>query len=191
VIDGRRIGLEHQELTEEDLARTSSNLTWLERQLREELCQRGADRDLALSVGVRAAAPVFRRRRELEESVRALAQLAVERSPTVSREQPLELLASELFPLGIVGPEFVHISRTSGAALGPLATVSRGFWGPGGSAVVSAVRRKEELLPAYVANSSASEQWLLLVTGESYEQATDSVVTQWTRECRPTSTGFT
>jgi hypothetical protein len=75
----------------------------------------------------------------------------------------------------------VFLSRTSGAAAGPLATVSRGFWGPGNSTVLEAIRRKEELLTGYVANTAAGEQWLLLVTGEGYEQASDSVLTESTR----------
>jgi len=181
-VGDRRIGLEHQELTEEDLASTSANLTWLEGELGAELRRRGADRDLHVAVSVNAASPLFRRRRDLAELARRVAGLALERAPGVTREEELQLFPSELHPLGIVGPDFVHLSRTTGALEGPLATVSRGFWGPGDSALLEAIREKEELLPAYVGNTGAEEQWLLLVTGQGYEQATDSVLTEWTRE---------
>lgn len=178
VVGGRRIGLEHQELTEEDLASTSLNLAWLQDALATELRRRGADRDLHVAVSVNAASPRFRRRRELKELVRRVAAFALERAPAVSRGDELQVFARQLYPLGIVGPEFVYISRTSGALEGPLATVSRGFWGPGDSAVVEAIRAKEKLLPTYAADPTLSEVWLLLVTGEGYQQATDSVLTK-------------
>jgi hypothetical protein len=48
--------------------------------------------------------------------------------------------------------------------------------------VLEAIRRKESLLPAYIeADPSLKEHWLLLVTGDGYVQATDSVMTQWTK----------
>lgn len=114
--------------------------------------------------------------------------LALNRAPGVTRDDGLQVFAPELRSFGIVGPDFVHLSRTSGAAAGPLATVSRGFWGPGDSEVVEAIRRKEELLPAYAAAIPLLEEhWLLLVAGDGYEQATDSVMSEWTR----VPTGFT
>lgn len=181
-LDGRRVGLEHQELTEEDLASTAGNLTWLENELRDELVRRGADRDLAVGLGVEAAAPTYRRRRDLEELVSNLADLAHERAPAVTRERPLQFLARELVPLGIRGPTFVHLSRTTGAAVGPIISVGRGIWGPGEDGVVEAIRAKEDLLPDYRAASGLEEQWLLLVTGDTYAQATDSALTEWIRE---------
>ncbi|HSD22378.1 MAG TPA: hypothetical protein VLC54_20180 [Anaeromyxobacter sp.] len=103
------------------------------------------------------------------------------------RGDKLQIYARELRPLGIVGPDFVHLSRTSGALQGPLATVSRGFWGPGESSVLEAIRRKEQRLPDYAADPTLAEVWLLLVTGDTWQQATDSVLTEWTRV--PTSFG--
>ncbi len=182
VVAGRRIGLEHEELTEEDLASTSTNLTWLESELGAELRRRGADRDLHIAVSVNAASPLFRRRRDLAELAKQVVGLALERAPRVRRGVALQIYARELQLLGIVGPEFVHLSRTSGALQGALATVSRGFWGPGESSVLEAIRRKEQRLPDYVADPTLAEVWLLLVTGEAWQQATDSVLTKWTRE---------
>lgn len=182
VMGGRRIGLEHQELTEEDLASTSSNLTWLEEQLGTELRRRGADRDLHVAIMVNAASPNFRRRRDLGELASRVADLAMERAQGVTRAKELRLLSRDLRPLGIVGPDVVYLSRTSGAWEGPLATVQPSFWGPGDSGVVEAIGRKEKLLPAYAAaDPSLEEHWLLLVTGEGYEQATDPILTEGAR----------
>jgi hypothetical protein len=186
VIDGRRIGLEHQELTEEDLARNEPNIDWLEEALTAELLRLGIGQDLSVGVGVDAAAPFFRRRRDVTELVRRLGAFAAERAMAIPPEGTLELSAAQLAVHGIIGPRFVSLSRVAGSG-GGHAFVSRGFWGPGDSAIEAAVRRKEELLPAYAAlNPCLEEFWLLLVTGDRWEQATDSALAEWTS----ISTGF-
>lgn len=125
--------------------------------------------------------PPFRQRRDLPGLARRIAEIALPHAATATREHPFELRLHELRPLGVAGVESLFVRRTRGALAGPLATVSRIVLGPVDAAVVEAIRDKEERLPAYVSNTGAEEQWLLLVTGEGYEQSTDSVLTQWTR----------
>ncbi len=103
VLEGRRIGLEQRELTEEDLAANAPNLAWLEKALAQELRQRGLDWDLHVGVSVNATSPFFRKCRELEDLVPRLAAFAAERGPTATREKPLQVLARDLNALGIVG----------------------------------------------------------------------------------------
>jgi hypothetical protein len=182
VVGGRRLGLEHQELTEEDLARNERNLTGLQDDLRDELRRQGAAHDLHVAVGVNAASDVFRRRSDLPDLARRIAEIALPHAATVTREHPFEIRPHEIRPFGVAGVESLSVHRTRGALAGPLATVSRGFWGPVESSVLEAIREKEERLPVYVANTGVEEQWLLLVTGEGYVQATDSVLTRELRE---------
>ncbi len=180
VINGCRIGLEHQELTEEDLASNQPNLDWLAKALTAELGRRGVDPELDVGVSVNAAAPLFRKRRFVEELIPRIADLVAERAPTVTTEETLEVLGPELANVGIVGPSAVYVSRIAGFN-GPLAFVQPSAWGPVDSSVRRAIREKEKRLDAYVANPPLAELWLLLVTGETWQQATDSVLTQWTR----------
>ena len=47
--------------------------------------------------------------------------------------------------------------------------------------MIEAVRGKEQLLRAYAGDASLEEIWLLLVTGDAWQQATDSELTEQTR----------
>jgi hypothetical protein len=153
----------------------------LQDELGAELGRRGGDRDLAVGLAVGPGDPVFQRRRDVGDLAARVATLALERAPTVTRSSPIQVPRRELLEQRIRGVHFLHLSRTSGAWPGPLATVTPGGWGPGDSTMIEAIRKKEERLATYVADTGIPEQWLLLVTGEGYVQPTDSVMVEWTR----------
>ncbi|MFL5310304.1 MAG: hypothetical protein ACJ79H_07630 [Myxococcales bacterium] len=181
VIEGRRIGLEHRELIEEDLASNEPNLAWLEKELSAELARRGLDPHFHVSMSANAAAPFFRRRRQVARLVGEVADFAEALAASVTFDAPLQISAPELARKGIVELDFLRFERRRAFDAGPLAYVSRGFWGPVDAALVEAVRGKEQLLAAYVGDASLQEIWLLLVTGDAWQQATDSAFTRQTR----------
>ena len=181
LFEGRRIGLEHCELTEERLAKNKGNIAALESALKEEFRCIGLREDLSVAVHVDAWAPFFSARRDVEKLARQIAKFAAKCAPHVTLEMRIEAGGRHLFREGVVGPTMLTVQRHAPPLWGgPQAFVSPGFWGPGDSSVFRAVRQKEQHLPTYASNSSLTEVWLLLVTGDTWTQATDSVLTEWT-----------
>jgi len=181
VMEGRRIGLEHRELIEEELASNEPNFAWLEKELSAELARRGLDPHFHLSMSANAAAPFFRKRRQVARLVGQVADFAEALAASVTVDAPLQVSAPELAGKGIVELDFLRFERRRAFDAGPLACVSRGSWGPVDAAVIEAVRGKEQLLRAYAGDASLEEIWLLLVTGDAWQQATDSELTEQTR----------
>ncbi len=178
---GRRIGLEHRELTEEALASNAHNLVALEVRLRDEMKRLGVPGDIQVAVSVDATAPFFRKRRQVEVLATSIAKCAAAKAGEVSVESPARVAAADVAPPSALGADLLVVSRHPRLRDGPYAIVSPAFWGPVDSTLLAAVQEKEKLLPTYQAQQRLDEVWLLLVTGETWVQVTDSVLTEHTR----------
>jgi hypothetical protein len=181
VIGGRRVGLEHRELYEEDLAANRPNIDWLAQGLRAELAKLGLGEGVSVSVGLNAAAPRFRKRSQVAELIPAIAQIAQEHAPRVEPGDSVQVNAPALMRRGLGSVSLVVVQRHEYLRGGPHAYVSSSYWGPGESSVLAAVREKEGRLSEYRKAKALDAVWLLLVTGASWTQATDSVLTEWLR----------
>jgi hypothetical protein len=182
LVDGRRVGLEHSELTEPTLAQNADNLMWFEPALERELSAAHVAPDITVSVIMRSEAPVLRARRQVDALASAVAAFAARRAPQVVVDEDLQVRARDLLREGVEGVDVVSIARHDHSLEdGPWAFVSNGHWGPGDSTALAAVRRKEQRLHAYAGDPSLSEIWLLLVTGDHWTQSTDSALTRWTK----------
>lgn len=134
-----------------------------------------------MGVGVDAhASHYFRRRSTVRELAVRLARFAQAHAANVGPGTPLDYNIPELGRHGFPGLQALILSRVRVAG-GPHVTVTPGYWGPVESSVIAAVRKKEQRLPTYKATRALDEWWLLLVTGESWVQATDSALTEWLR----------
>ncbi len=180
-IDGRQVGIEHCELTEQDLASNKPNIDSLEPTLKEELKKLPLAGDLHVGIGVDAhASHYFRKRSTVRELAVRLARFAHEHEANVTSDARLDFNIPELERLGFPGLRTLILSRVRIPG-GPHVTVTPGYWGPVESSVVAAIEKKEQRLPAYKEKKTLAECWLLLVTGESWTQATDSALTEWLR----------
>lgn len=180
VLDGRRIGLEHRELTEEDLAANARNLVALEGLISDEMKRLGVPDDVQVAVStVNAAAPFFQKRRHVEALATSIANFVAANAPALTATATIRVPAADVAPQGVLGADPV-VARHPRLRGGPFAFVSWGFWGPVDASVVVAVEEKEVLLPTYRTEQRLDEVWLLLVTGETWVQATDSVLTEHT-----------
>jgi hypothetical protein len=179
LIEGRRVGLEHRELYEEDLAANKANIEWLEHALRAELARLGLGEDFWVGVGWSAAAPLFRKRSHVDDLARRIARLAHEHVSRVEAGGSLAINAPALARVHHL-PDLLHVTVVRHEHLrgGPRADVSPAFWGPVESSVVAAVQDKERRLARYKAAGALDACWLLLVTGDSWAQATDSALTE-------------
>lgn len=124
---------------------------------------------LRMGVGLSdASAPAFRRLRDVEALARRLAAFARAHEANV----PLKPSVSWIHAQGF--RELVMLSLEPHHEA--MAIVAPVVLGPGVAAVHEAVRRKEAKLVRY--RALVDEAWLLLVTGASWTQATDSVLTE-------------
>jgi hypothetical protein len=161
----RRIGLEHTELEEEDLKANESNLFDFEAMLQREL--QTLDVHLLVGVGLAGNERLFRRRRDVEALAKRLALWVRDNAPMAPLRPSTRWIAEQGFP------ELVMLSLEFRDE--PRAIVSPSVLGPGNMSIEPAVRAKEKKLAAY--RASVDEAWLLLVTGRSWTQMTDSVIT--------------
>jgi hypothetical protein len=181
LVEGRRIGLEHCELTEQVLAANRPNISALESALRNELVTIGLGQDFSVGIGVNAAAPLFRKQAQVTELAGRLARLAFDQASALSVGAGADLNAPALAGHGFKDILCVNIKRFQEGDLcaGPHVFVTPGICGPGRSSARAAVQAKERRLAAYKGAKNLKEVWLLLVTGESWVQATNSVMTEY------------
>ncbi len=170
-----------EQKTEEDLASNKRNEFVLEERLRGEMKGLGVPGDIQVAVTVDATAPFFRKRRQVEVLATNIAKCVAVRAAEVSVDSPARVPAADVAPPGALGADLVLVSRHPRLQDGPYAIVSPAFWGPVDSTLVTAVEEKQKLLPTYRAQQRLDKVWLLLVTGETWVQATDSVLTEHTR----------
>jgi len=180
LVEGRRVGLEHCELTEQDLAENSPNIRALESVLQNELEKLGLGDSLIVGVGLKAAAPLFRKRSQVEALAVRFARLAFEQASALSVGEEVVVNAPALAQHGFADLLCLTITRFQpGDPRGvPAVFVTPAFSGPGESSARASIRAKERRLPAYKVAKALHEVWLLLVTGESWIQATNSVRTE-------------
>jgi hypothetical protein len=164
-VEGRRIAVEHCELYEQDLAANRENVLALEDLLTGELRALGIR--ASVGIGADASSPAFRRRRDVAQLAKRLAALARAHVDNAPFQPGIPWIEAQGFR------EIVMISIDP--ADEARAIVSPSFLGPGALSIHDAVRRKGVKLAAYRATVDAA--WLLLVTGATWTQATDSVLT--------------
>lgn len=156
-IGGRRVGVEHRKLTQEELAANRDNLNTFAAMLRTELAALGATLRVSLAFSD-GGAKLFRKRREVEEYAKRLAAFAKTCEPTAPRWGAApgfpEVVSLTLHPSDELRVA-VHSVIRAGA----------------GSAVSAAVEDKEAKLPSY--RGTVDEAWLLLVTAGDWTQPTE------------------
>jgi hypothetical protein len=181
LVEGHRVGLEHCELTEQDLAANRPNINALKRALGNELEKLGLGQDFSVGIGLNAAAPLFRKLSQVNELAGRMARFTFEQASALSVGATVALDAPALARHGFADLLCVTITRRRQEDPRgiPDTFVSPFFWGPGESSARAAVQAKERRLADYKAAKVLDEVWLLLVTGESWVQATDSVMTEW------------
>jgi len=170
MLAGRRVGLEHGELYDQDLQAHRPHLRRLEEALGSEMETRGLD--VHVHVHFRSSYLVSHPR-ELKPLARRIADLAAAARVKLARQAEVEIEGDELGALGIEGPNRLTFRRSNRASVqmhvGPIE-------GEGAHRVVEAVRRKESKLSGYARDASISQHWLLLVTGESVTQTVASLL---------------
>jgi len=182
LIEGSRVGLEHRELVEEDLAANRPNIEWLERALKDELTKLGLGEDFSVAVGVEAHAAYFRKRSNVDVLVLELARFARGQAVNVGPGATLEFCIPELESQGFPILRALSVSRVMDLRGGPHVAVSPGFWGRSSQSVLLAIRKKERQLAKYKRTKALDASWLLLVTGELWTQVTDSATAnEWPR----------
>ena len=170
VLPGRRVGLEHGELYDEDLQAHRPHLQRLEEALHSEMEARG----LALRVHVDfpARSSYFvSHPREVKPLARRIAALAA--AVEAMRHPEIVIEGEDLSASGIEGPSRLAFRRWERPSV---RTHGGPFQGEGAQRVVEAVRRKEAKLSGYARDRSVSQLWLLLVTGESITQTVASLL---------------
>jgi hypothetical protein len=170
VLPGRRVGVEHGELYDQDLQAHRPHLRRLEEALQAEMKARSLALHIHVDFPARSSYLVSHPR-ELKPLARRIAELAarVGRAP----DPELVIEGAALTAAGIQGPSRLAFRRSDRASVrmhgGP-------FQGDGAHRVIEAVRRKEAKLSGYARDLSLSQLWLLLVTGESITQTVASLL---------------
>lgn len=142
VVAGRRIGLEHRELTEEDLAGNQRNLVLLEKCIVEEMKRLGVPGDILVAVSVDATADYFRKRRQVEALARNIAASATAKASEVTVGSPVRLPASHVAPLGALGADLLVVERHAHLREGALRHRFARVLGAGGLDRLGSHRRK-------------------------------------------------
>jgi hypothetical protein len=158
LVDGRRIGIEHTELTEPELAAGRREVLRFEDALTAELARLGVGANVCVSVGLNTHAPQFRNPRQVTDLVVRVARFAAECAARLGEAAKASVPAEALRAAGF--PELAHLSvgRKPERTFGPLAAAGPGaFWGPGAAAVRAAVKAKERRLGAYKASGAFDE----------------------------------
>jgi hypothetical protein len=96
LVEGQRVGLEHCELTEQDLAENRPNINSLELTLRNELEKLGLGQDFSVGVGLNAAAPLFRKRSQVNKLAEQIAHLTFAQISSLSVGMTVEFGAPAL-----------------------------------------------------------------------------------------------
>lgn len=180
-VGGRLIGVEHCELTEESFAATERNIGTFEDTLSRELASLGFDQSFSLGLGLDPGASLFRKLSQVNTRARKLARFIYDQVSTLTVGKPVTIGGLTLERCGF--SELTHITLTLSQRTvsdgSPQVIMNPAFSGPGTASARDAVRSKERHVQAYREKWQLDEIWLLLVTGASWLQATNSLMTQW------------
>lgn len=166
VLQGRRIGLEHRELYDQDLQASRPHLRRLGGILESELEARGLPLHVQIQLPPRSAWLVAHPRRFAPLAQRIADFAAGSVLPGVE----VVISGEQLARLGIEGPRLVALQRPDGRSRPSVQIEGGPIEGEGAHRVVEAVRSKEAKLSGYAREASLSRHWLLLVTGETLMQ---------------------
>ncbi|MCP3163319.1 hypothetical protein [Myxococcus qinghaiensis] len=180
LVDGRRVGLEHCELTEQELASTQANIRSFASTLLRELKKLDLPEHFTVGVQVDPTSPFYLKRSQVDELAERIAPFIFAQASLLSAGAIASINSVALSHHGFADIEFITIQQLPrGNPLGhPDVQAYPGHWGPGAASAQAAVKAKEQRLSAYKTAQSLNEVWLLLVTGESWIQATDSALTE-------------
>jgi hypothetical protein len=174
LVDGRRIGLEHRELVEQNLAER----WWIIESVFPNALERaletlGYRQNLSVNIGLDACAPLLREPSHVREMASRIAGLIHSRHTSLVLDTPITIHGPELKQCGF--PDLLHVttthSRGSLPQCGPIVSVSPSYSFSSNLTVTEAIRRKEPKIPSYKAARSLDEVWLILVTGDGWDQA--------------------
>lgn len=166
-IGGRRVGLEHAELVQEDIATNKVNIDALVPLVTRRLASLGVRLHVRLTLSD-ASAPMFRKRRKLEEFAARVARLAKSHQANAALQTGGHSVRKHGLRHVVMFTLFPSDQPTASGLV-----VIRGHGVPG---VRDAVKRKDAKIARYREN--VDQVWLLLVTGEHWTQPTEWFLTR-------------